>query len=145
MLWEFGWCNTRLLSVLGFGWCNTAHFGTITKQNVFSISSVPWPIGSSGGHEGRFSRDSLPVFFLQEAFVSSSGMGRYVHSLMLSIQHFLCRPRRRPLSKVPRRMVLERMLWRETCPNHASFCLLTVTRRGSCRPTRKLILPCTQQ
>ena len=24
--------------------------------------SVPWPIGSSGGHEGRLSRDPLPVF-----------------------------------------------------------------------------------
>ena len=40
--------------------------------------------------------------FLQQALVSSSGMGRVVHSLMLSIQHFLCRPRtRRPPSKVP--------------------------------------------
>ena len=29
--------------------------------------------------------------FLQEALVSSSGMGRDVHSLMLSKQHFLCR------------------------------------------------------
>ena len=28
--------------------------------------------------------------FLQEALVSSSGMGRNVHFLMLSIQHFLC-------------------------------------------------------
>ena len=26
------------------------------------FTSVPWPIGSSGWHEGRFSRDSLPVF-----------------------------------------------------------------------------------
>ena len=32
--------------------------------------------------------------FLQEAPVSSSGMGRDVHSLMFFIQHFLCRPRR---------------------------------------------------
>ena len=32
--------------------------------------------------------------------MSSSGMGRDVHSLMLSIQHFLCRPRRRLPSKV---------------------------------------------
>ena len=34
--------------------------------------------------------------FLQEALVSSSGMGRDVQALMLSIQHFLCRPQRRP-------------------------------------------------
>ena len=51
--------------------------------------------------------DSTQIFFqsfLQEALVSRSGMGRDVHSLMLSIQHFLCRPRRRPASKVPRRI-----------------------------------------
>ena len=26
------------------------------------LSSVPWPTGSSGGHEGRFSRDPFPAF-----------------------------------------------------------------------------------
>ena len=31
-----------------------------------------------------------------------------------------------------------------TCPNHASFCLLTVVRGGPCGPTRKLILLRTQ-
>ena len=82
--------------------------------------------------------------FLQEALVSSSGMGRDVHFLMLSIQHFLCRPRRRPPSKVPRRMFLERLSWRVTCSNHASFRLLTVARRSSCGPTKKLILLRTQ-
>ena len=30
--------------------------------------------------------------FLQEAYVSTSGVSRDVHSLMLSIQHFFCRP-----------------------------------------------------
>ena len=34
--------------------------------------------------------------------------------------------------------------WRVTCPNHESFRLLTVARRGSYGPTRKLILLCTQ-
>ena len=29
--------------------------------------------------------------------MSSSGMGKDVHSLMLSIQHFLCRPRVSPI------------------------------------------------
>ena len=82
---------------------------------------------------------SSSSFFLQEALVSSSSMGSDVHSLTLSIQHFLCRQRRRPPSKVPRRMVLERLSWRVTCPNHACFCLLTVAGRGSCGPTRKLI------
>ena len=36
----------------------------------------------------------LFLSFLQKALVSSSGMGRDVHCLMLSIHHFLCRPRR---------------------------------------------------
>ena len=78
----------------------------------------------------RDSRDPLPVFFLQEALVSSSSMGRDIHSLTLSIQQFLCQPQRRPPSKVPRKMCLERLSWRVTCrPNHVSFRLLTVTRR----------------
>ena len=36
--------------------------------------------------------------FLRDALVSCSGMGRDVHSLM-SVRHFLCRPRRRPSSE----------------------------------------------
>ena len=40
------------------------------------------------------SAEILFQFFLQEALLGSSGMGRDVHSLM-SIQHFLCQPRRR--------------------------------------------------
>ena len=36
--------------------------------------------------------------FLQEALVCSFGMGRDVHSLRVSIQHFLCLPRRLPPS-----------------------------------------------
>ena len=39
-------------------------------------------------------RDNLAEMpFLQKALVSSSGIGRKVHSFMLSIQHFFCRPR----------------------------------------------------
>ena len=40
--------------------------------------------------------------FLQEAVVSSSDVDRHVNSLTLSIQHFVCRPRRRTFSEVPR-------------------------------------------
>ena len=36
--------------------------------------------------------------FLREALVGRSGMGRDVHSLMMSIQHFLCRPQHCPPS-----------------------------------------------
>ena len=39
---------------------------------------------------GDDSADILCQSFLQKALVSTSGMGRDVHTLMLSIQHFLC-------------------------------------------------------
>ena len=92
-----------------------------------------------------------------QAIVSSSGMGRDVHSSMLSIRYFLCWPRRRPpskvswrrvserlvvacympepckfssLDKVPRRRVSERLSWRVTCLNHASSRLLTRCPEG---------------
>ena len=93
-------------------------------------------------------RDNLAEIFFQsfllEALMSSSCMGRDLHCLMLPIQHFLCWPWCCPPSKVPWRIVLERLSWCVTCWNHVSFRLLTVARRGSCRPTRKLILLCTQ-
>ena len=113
------------------------HLGHIAKPNqmrefmrqlewnpsfkLIQFSSVPWLIGMSEGQKRSSSS--------QEALVSSSGMGRGVHSLMLSIQHFLHWPRCHPPSKIPWRMVLERLSWRVTCLNHASFCLLSVTRR----------------
>ena len=49
-----------------------------------------------GGGMMDDSAEILFQSFLQEALVSSSGMGKDVHFLMLSIQHFLCRPRHRP-------------------------------------------------
>ena len=45
------------------------------------------------GYRGNMRNDSAEILllpFLQEAVVSSSGMGRDVHSLMLSIQNLLC-------------------------------------------------------
>ena len=54
-------------------------------------------------------RDDSPEIlfqsFLREAIVNSSGMGSGVHSLTLSIRHFLCLPERHPSSKVPCMMV----------------------------------------
>ena len=82
--------------------------------------------------------------FLRTALVSSSRMGRDVHALMMSNQHFLRRPQRRSVSKVHWRMDSERLSWRVTCPTQASFRLMTVARSGSCGPTRKLILVRTQ-
>ena len=100
-----------------------------------------WVVGGDMGDE---SAEILFQSFLQEALVNSSGMGRDVHFLMMSIQHFLCQPWCHPASKMPQKMVLEWLLWRVTCPSHASFHLLKVTRRCSCKPTRKLILLSTK-
>ena len=111
------------------------------QVNSFQSSSVPRP--GPPDRRGDMRDDSAEILFqsfLQEALVGSSGMGRDVQSLKLSIQHFFCRPRRRPPFYVPWRMVLERLSWRVTYPNHENVRLLTVARRGSCAPTWKLIL-----
>ena len=76
------------------------------------------------GHRGDTTDDSTKLLFqtfLQKAFVSSSGMGRDIRSMMLSFHHFLCRPRRRLPCKVSWRMVLERPPFCVTCSNPASF------------------------
>ena len=82
-----------------------------------------------GGHEGRCNRDPLPVF-------SAEGpCEQFLHgqkSLVFDVVHPAWR------------MVLERLSWRVTCPNYASFRLLKVAGRGSCGPIRKLILFRTQ-
>ena len=110
-----------------------------------SVQLSPLTYWVVGGDMTDDSAEILFQSFLQEALASSSGVGRNIlHSLMLSIQHFLCRSQRRPPSKVPRRMVLERLSWCVICPNHASFRLLAVARRGSCGSTRKLISLRTQ-
>ena len=62
-----------------------------------------------GGYMTEISAEILFQSFLQEAIVSSSGMGRNVHSLMMSIQHFLCRPRRRPRVSIYPACHLERL------------------------------------
>ena len=95
------------------------------------------------GRRGDMTYDSAKTLcqsFLQKALVSSPGIGRDVHSLMLSIKPLLCWSQCHPSSTMPWRMVLERLLWHVTCLNHSSFCLLTVARRGSCVPARKFIL-----
>ena len=65
------------------------------------------------------SADILLQSFLWEAIISSSGMGRDVHSLVLSIHHFLVWKQCRQPSKVPWRMVLEAVvayIWMCTGP-----------------------------
>ena len=110
---------------------NTEHmFKYYNPQNV-QFSSVPWLIESLS-HTEDDSAEILFQRFLQEANVSSSGMGRDVHSLMLSIQHFLCPPRRRPPSMVPWRMFFGEAV---TCPNHASF---TTTGHNKQKPVTNI-------
>ena len=78
-------------------------------EHTTFISSVQFsPLTDSGGMRDN-SAEILFQTFLQDALVSSSGMGRYVHSLVLSIQHLFCRPQRRPPSKVP--SCRRRFLW----------------------------------
>ena len=89
--------------------------------------------------------DSAEILFqssLQEALVSSSGMGRNVHSLTLSTQHFLCRPRRRPPSKGALKDNFGQAVVACDMPDSCKFPSLnsTVSRRGSCGPTREFIL-----
>ena len=73
-----------------------------------SVHSHDWVIGGGEGMTDD-SAEILLQYFMQEAIVSSSGMGRDVCSLMLSIQHFLCQPQCHPSSMVAWQMVLERL------------------------------------
>ena len=110
---------------------------------IHSVQSLD-RLRQHGEHEGQFSRDPLSVFSARGPCEQLWYMGRAVHFLMLSIKHFLCRPRHHPPPKVPCRMVLDRLLWRVTCLDHTSFSHLTAARRGSCGPTRKLSSLCIQ-
>ena len=114
------------------------HYGVRRKFSSLQLCPL-WVVG--GTWETIQRRSSSSLFY-------KSSCGQFLHGqgcpFFDSFQHFLCRPRRHPPSKVPRRMLMERLSWRVTCPNHASFRLLTVARSGSCGPTRKLILLRTQ-
>ena len=57
---------------------------------VLFSPSTDWVVGGDMKHDSA--KILFQFFFLQEAIVNSSGMGWDVHFLMLSIQHFLCRP-----------------------------------------------------
>ena len=93
------------------GWSKHAYsFHCASTSVVDLFSSVPWPIGSSGGHEGWFSRDPLPVFSAEgpcEQFWHGQGCPLFD----LSIQHFLFWPQHCSPSEVLWRKVLESPLW----------------------------------
>ena len=94
------------------------------------------------GRQGNMrddSAESLFQSFLQEARASSSGIGRGMFTLcccpsnIFSADHGVAHRLQCP----------EGRFWRGccgvSCPNHASFPISTVNRRGSCAPTRKPI------
>ena len=101
----------------------------LTRTETYGTCGVDKSLERHSQRRRRDMRDDpAEILFqssLREAIVSSSGMDRDVLSLTLSIQHFLCRPRRRPPSKVPWRMTMERLSWRVTYPNHTNVRLLT--------------------
>ena len=78
------------------------------KATFLSVQycSVLWLIGLSVHVKDDLGEIACPSI-LREAILSSSGMGKDVHSLTSSIQ--LCRQRRRQSSKMPLRMVFERI------------------------------------
>ena len=55
-------------------------------------------LGVEGGENEGDSAEIHFQSFLQETTVSNFGVGRYVHSLTLSIQPFLCRQLKREIS-----------------------------------------------
>ena len=59
-------------------------------ESPVQISPLTYWVIGGGGYKRDNSAEIPFQFFLQDTLVSSSGMGRDVHSLMLSIQHFLC-------------------------------------------------------
>ena len=87
-----------------------------------------------------YSTEILFQSFLYEALVSRSGMSKDVHSLTLSIQHFLCRPRRRPPSQDALKEGFGEAVVACGTRKRCKFPSLDSCRRGSCGIPRKLIL-----
>ena len=155
-----------MIVTLGSHWrrskdgCCLGEPGENQKEVQFhSVQSHDWSGGFLGVFFGGDIRDYLSEIlfqsFLLEALVSGCDMGRDVHSMMLSIQHFLCWPRCHPPSKVPWRMVWRGCLrmwhvwsWQlpeqcdmsdlDSCQNNVICRILTVARTGFCGPIRKL-------
>ena len=107
--------NRRMLTAVLY-----APFCLNIWNDKVQFSSIPRLIRSSGGHNRRLRGDPLQVF---------SAAGHYEqfwHALgcpLFDVVHpaFPLRPRRRPPSRVPWRMIFERLSWRVTCPNRAKF------------------------
>ena len=106
------------------------NFNSLGYICTVHFSSVRWPIGSSGGHKGWFSRDPLLDF---SAGGPCKQLWHWQGCPLFGVVHpaFFCWPQHHPSSEVPWRMVLERLSWHMACRNHASFQRLTAARRGT--------------
>ena len=94
--------RSRRMGVKGGGGERNREGGRkIVVAQFSSVQFSPLTDWVVGGDMRDDSAEILFQSFLQEALENSSGTDRDVHSLMLNIQHFLCRPRHRPPSKVP--------------------------------------------
>ena len=102
-----------------------------TRFTIATYNSVPWLIGSSEGHEGRFSSGPLLIFSAGD-IVGSSGMGRDAHFLMLSIQHFLCQPWCPPPPGALKDSFRESFVARDMCELW-EFLFLDCARQRSCK------------
>ena len=120
-------------------WCPSRCLCTEVKIPNIIFSSVLWPIGSWGVMRID-PAEILFQSFLQEALVSSFGMGRDVHCWCClcsipSADHGVAHHPRWPGLRFGRGY---RGVW------HASFHLLRAAIRGHCGPTRKWIKHRTQ-
>ena len=124
------------------GCCDTSELSSyllLTRMH----SSVPWWTGLSGVHEGWFSKDPLPVFPAGghfEWFWHGQGCPLFdiVHPTF---------PLPSTASSTLQGALKDgfgEVVVACDVPNPASFCFMTIARRGSCGPSRNWILPGTQ-
>ena len=131
-------------------WLTAYRKQTEAAQSSVHLSSLTdWVVERVGGHEGRLSRDPLLgcccfAGGLCEPFWH--GQGCQLFDVVHPAFHLPTTPSPTLQGALndATESVLERLPGRVTCPNHASFCHSTVARRGSCGPTKKLILFRTQ-
>ena len=105
---------------------------------MWLFSSIPWPVGSSGDLRD----DSLEILF--RSFSSGDPCDQFWYGQgcpLLDAVHlaFPLPTKASPTLQDALMFFLERLLWRVTCLNHASFCFLTVAGRGSYGPTKKFL------
>ena len=116
---RFQWVNWKLsLSIYLF-------------HSVSLALLVRWRGGRGEGGMREGAADSLLHLGLFWVSCNSDGKSWLVQSLTFSVQLFFCLPLRLPPSMVPRKMVLDRVTWPVSWPNHSSFLLFSVARRGS--------------